>query len=248
MTMLIRTLTAVAAGTMLATGAFAQSASEIRGGSPYAAIENEPAPRLIVDPPLPEPLAKGIFQAQYRVENLRIVPVFGAGPSRSLHASGICTSPSTTCPGGGRTRATTIRSDVAGLPPGEHKVKIELVDANHNVFPGQAVTVTFTVPARNGSLTRGILTTRRGPHCPQAPSSQSAASVRAPQAEPVLRLVQGTALHEPQVRSAASIGSGLVADADFLRSSMPPVTREHGASEKAARGPDFLIKERNHDD
>ena len=26
---------------------------------------------------------------------------------------------------------------MAGLPPGEHKVKIELVDANHNVFPGQ---------------------------------------------------------------------------------------------------------------
>ena len=36
--------------------------------------------------------------------------------------------------------------DIAGLPPGEHKVKIELVDANHNVFPGQVVTLTFTVP------------------------------------------------------------------------------------------------------
>ena len=30
--------------------------------------------------------------------------------------------------------------------PGEHKVKIELVDANHNVFPGQSVTLDFTVP------------------------------------------------------------------------------------------------------
>jgi hypothetical protein len=36
--------------------------------------------------------------------------------------------------------------DIAGLPPGQHKVKIELVDANHNVFPGQVVTLTFTVP------------------------------------------------------------------------------------------------------
>jgi hypothetical protein len=36
---------------------------------------------------------------------------------------------------------------MGGLPPGEHKVRIELVDANHNVFPGQVVTVTFTVPA-----------------------------------------------------------------------------------------------------
>ena len=31
-------------------------------------------------------------------------------------------------------------------PPAEHKVKIELVDANHNVFPGQSVTLDFTVP------------------------------------------------------------------------------------------------------
>jgi uncharacterized protein DUF6130 len=82
MTMLIKTLAAVAAGTMLATSAFAQSAKEIRGASPYVAIENEPAPKLTVDPPLPEGLALGVFWAQYRVENMRIVPVFGAGALR----------------------------------------------------------------------------------------------------------------------------------------------------------------------
>jgi hypothetical protein len=32
-----------------------------------------------VDPPLPEGIALGIYWAQYRTENLRIVPVFGAG-------------------------------------------------------------------------------------------------------------------------------------------------------------------------
>jgi hypothetical protein len=73
-----KTLAAVAVGAVLATGAFAQSAMEIRGGSPYVAVENEPAPKLIVDPPLPEGLAIGVYWAQYRVENLRIVPVFGA--------------------------------------------------------------------------------------------------------------------------------------------------------------------------
>jgi hypothetical protein len=36
--------------------------------------------------------------------------------------------------------------DIAGLPPGEHKVKIELVDANHEVIPGQSKTVTLTIP------------------------------------------------------------------------------------------------------
>ena len=80
MTMFIKTLTAVTACTVLATSALAQdhSAMETRGASPYVAIENEPAPKLVVDPPLPEGLALGVFWAQYRVENLRIVPVFGA--------------------------------------------------------------------------------------------------------------------------------------------------------------------------
>src|SRR5688572_23468328 len=78
MTMLIM-LATVAVGTVLATSAFAQSAREIRGGSPYVGIENEPAPKLIVDPPLAEGLAQGIFWAQYRVENVRIVQVFGPG-------------------------------------------------------------------------------------------------------------------------------------------------------------------------
>ena len=35
-------------------------------------IEDEPAPKLIVDSPLPEGLALGVFWAQYRVENLHI--------------------------------------------------------------------------------------------------------------------------------------------------------------------------------
>jgi hypothetical protein len=75
MIMLIKTLAAVAAGTVLATNAFAQS-----GASPYVAIENEPPPKLIVDPtPLAAGLAHGIVWVQYRVENVHIVPVFGAG-------------------------------------------------------------------------------------------------------------------------------------------------------------------------
>ena len=37
----------------------AQSAKDIRGSSPLVAIENEAPPKLIVDQPLPEPLAQG---------------------------------------------------------------------------------------------------------------------------------------------------------------------------------------------
>ena len=57
----------------------APGARAVRGATPYAAIEDEPAPKLIVDPPLPGPLAKGVVWIQWRVENVRILPVFGKG-------------------------------------------------------------------------------------------------------------------------------------------------------------------------
>jgi hypothetical protein len=38
--------------------------------------------------------------------------------------------------------------DLAGMPPGPHKVTIELVNANHEVFAGQVRVVAFTVPKK----------------------------------------------------------------------------------------------------
>ena len=146
MTLLIKTLAAVAAGTVLATGAFAQSAREIRGASPYVEIENEPAPKLIVDPPLSGALAQGIFQAQYRVENVRIVPVFGKGALNASPRLGHLHITVDDLPWWWADASDNNTVDIAGFPPGEHKVKIELVDANHNVIPGQSKTVTFTIP------------------------------------------------------------------------------------------------------
>jgi hypothetical protein len=146
MTMLIKTLAVVAAGTVLATSAFAQSVRDIRGGSPYVAIEKEPAPKLIVDPPLPEGLAQGVFWAQYRVENVRIVPVFGAGALQVSPRVGHLHISVDDLPWLWADASDNNTVDIGGLPPGQHKVKIELVDANHNVFTGQVVTLTFTVP------------------------------------------------------------------------------------------------------
>src|SRR3954453_15642520 len=53
------------------------SAREIRGPAPVVPLTSEPAPKLIVDDPLPDQLARGLVVIQYRTENLRIVPVFG---------------------------------------------------------------------------------------------------------------------------------------------------------------------------
>lgn len=75
----LRYVAAMAACSLPVARASPQSAKDIRGPSPLVAIENEPPPKLIVDPPLPEPLAQGHVFIQYRTENLRVVPVFGKG-------------------------------------------------------------------------------------------------------------------------------------------------------------------------
>jgi hypothetical protein len=140
----LKDLMAMAACTVLAaTAADAQSARNIRGPSPLVAIENEPPPKLIVDPPLDEPLSRGLVFIQYRTENLRVVPVFGKGaldvsprighvhitvddaPWHFVDASG----------------ETII---VVGLKPGLHKVLIELADPTHHVIDSK--TVSFDVP------------------------------------------------------------------------------------------------------
>jgi hypothetical protein len=143
---LIRTIAVVAASAALATTAIAQTARDISGASPYVEIENEPAPKLIVDPPIKEGLAQGIVWIQYRVENLRIVPVFGAGALSTSPRVGHLHITVDDLPWWWADASGNNTVDIAGLPPGEHKVKIELVDPNHNVFPGQVVTLKFTMP------------------------------------------------------------------------------------------------------
>lgn len=146
MLLFMRTLALVAAGAVLATYAYAQSARDIRGASPYIAIEKEPPPKLIVDPPIPAGLAKGLFWAQYRVENVRILPVFGAGALQASPRIGHLHISVDDLPWLWADASDLNTIDIAGLPPGAHKVKIELVDTNHNVFPGQVVVLKFTVP------------------------------------------------------------------------------------------------------
>ncbi|QIE26342.1 hypothetical protein SBC1_43820 (plasmid) [Caballeronia sp. SBC1] len=150
MNMLIKTLAAVAAGTVLATTAFAQSTGKVGVASPYVAIDNEPPPKLIVDPtPLAAGLAHGIVWIQYRVENVHIVPVFGAAALNVSPRIGHLHVHIDDLPWGWVEANDVNTISVAGLPPGQHKMLVELVDAQHHVFAGCAEcrqTVTFTVP------------------------------------------------------------------------------------------------------
>jgi hypothetical protein len=144
---LLKTLAVVATGAMLAPSALAQSAHEVRGATPYVAVENEPAPKLIVDPPLPEGLAQGIFWAQYRVENVHIVPVFGESALQVSPRVGHLHISVDDLPWVWADASDSNTVDIGGLPPGPHKVKIDLVGPTHQVYAGQSVTLEFTVPA-----------------------------------------------------------------------------------------------------
>ena len=56
----------------------AQTAADVLGAPGVVPLTApQPPARIIVDPPLPGPLAQGMVFIQYRAENLRIVPVFG---------------------------------------------------------------------------------------------------------------------------------------------------------------------------
>ncbi len=144
----IKALAAAAATSLLATSALAQSAKEIRGPSPYVAIEKEPPPKLIVDPPLPEGLKIGVFWAQYRVENMRIAQIFGEGALQVSPRVGHLHIIVDDLPWWWADASDNNTVDIAGFTPGPHKVRIGLVDANHGLIPGQEVTVNFTIPVQ----------------------------------------------------------------------------------------------------
>jgi hypothetical protein len=109
----------------------------------------EPPARLVVDAPLAGPLAsRGVVVIPYCAENMRLAPVFGPGAL-------------TVSPRVGHVHVTVDEAPwhwadasgtpiiLRGLPPGAHRVRIDLMDADHQrVDTG---TVSFEVPARAGA-------------------------------------------------------------------------------------------------
>jgi hypothetical protein len=138
-------LLAIAAIVLCANAAAAQSVAP--GCKPARVIPltgPEPAAKIVVEAPLPEPLAsRGVVVISYCAENMHIAPVFGPGA--------LAVSPRV-----GHIHVTVDKAPwlwadasgnpliLQGLPPGPHHVLIELVDANHQ--PIDKGTVAFEVP------------------------------------------------------------------------------------------------------
>lgn len=132
-----------------ATGAFATplsglSAADVNGPAAVAPLEQaQPPAKLIVDPPLAGPLAKGAVFIQYRAENLRIEPVFGPEALKVTPRIGhihviVDNAPWHWADASGEPVI------LVGLPAGKHSVTIILADPTHK--PLDRKTIAFTVP------------------------------------------------------------------------------------------------------
>ena len=99
-------------------------------------VSQEPA-HLMVSPPLVEALARGLVVIQYRANNLRIIPVYGAGALNVV-------------PRVGHVHVTLddahwhwVDADgeliIQGLAAGPHNVLIELADPSHRVIDSKTI-------------------------------------------------------------------------------------------------------------
>jgi len=128
----------------------------VHGASP------EPPARIVLDPPLAGPLqSRGVVVIQYHAENLHIEPVFGPNAPTVSPVSDQFYHPSGQIESGRRIGHIHVTVDdntwywidasgipliVRDLPPGPHKVVIDLADPNHKIL--DKGTVTFVVPER----------------------------------------------------------------------------------------------------
>jgi hypothetical protein len=124
--------------------AAAQPAMEVSGPPTVQPPRSEPPAKLIIDPPVPEALSRGVAIIQYHTENLNITPIYGAA---ALPVTPRVGHIHVTVDGASWHWADASGNPVIinGLSPGPHKILIELVNANHQ--PLDQGTVQLTMPA-----------------------------------------------------------------------------------------------------
>lgn len=147
---LFKHVAVAAAGALFCLTAAAQTATEAGRPAAVLPLAAEAPPKLVVYPPLAEPLARGVVILQYRTENLRVIPVFGMGALEVSPRVGHLHVTVDDRPG---TWAHTSGDPiiVVGLEPGVHKMLIEVADPVHKILTSETVAV--TVPAQPGSST-----------------------------------------------------------------------------------------------
>ncbi len=145
MNILGRSCASVATGLLLAANAWSEDAASL-----VVPIENEPAPKLIVEQPLPGPLANGIAYIPYRLENLRILPIGGPSSREVSPRIGHLHITVDDLPWQWADYGQSNTIILVNLPKGEHKVLIQAVDTEGGVLTSQ--TLTFKSPGKSTRL------------------------------------------------------------------------------------------------
>jgi hypothetical protein len=126
---------------LLAAGACAEGVKSL-----VVPAQNEAAPALFVDPPLPGPLATGVAFIPYRLENFRILPVGGADARKLSPRVGHLHITLDDLPWQWADYGQSNTVILVNLPRGEHRVRIEVVDPEGSTLIAR--TVTFQSPGR----------------------------------------------------------------------------------------------------
>lgn len=138
---LIKPLCGIVSGALVANSAHAEKAVSL-----VVPFENEPPPRIIVERPLPGPIADGVAFIPYRVENLRIMPVGGAAAKSISPRVGHLHITIDDLPWQWADYGQSSTIILVNMPRGEHKVRIDVVDPEGGVLTSE--TVTFTAPGK----------------------------------------------------------------------------------------------------
>ena len=173
---------------LVAASGAAQTAREVRGAAAVEPLQNEPPAKIVIDPPLAEPLSHGLVVIQYRTENLHMAPVFGpAALAVSPRVGHIHVSVDD---------ASWVWVDASGEPvilngllPGPHKVLIQLESANHQLLDQGSVEFTVPEPPNAASSAAMDVHATHGMAAVEPSQSEPPAKliVDAPKAEPLSR-------------------------------------------------------------
>lgn len=139
----LRHASVAASALALCVTAFAQGAPDPIRPPAILPLESEQAPRLVPYPPLAEPLARGVVIVQFRTEHFRVMPVFGKTATQVSPRIGHL---HVTVDDSHITWAHTNEDPVivVGLPPGAHKLRLDLADPSHKILATE--TIAFTLP------------------------------------------------------------------------------------------------------
>ena len=92
--------------------------------------QNEPPAKVVINAPLPEPLSRGVVVIQYRVQNLHIAPIFGpAAAAISPRIGHIHVTVDDNIWHWADASGNPVI--ITGLPPGRHRVLIQVENPNH---------------------------------------------------------------------------------------------------------------------